>query len=568
MQPSVVVRVAKRVPAAAAALLLLGAGAVSAQNITGVLAFKNAGNNADEIMLGATTYERESAVAITASSATSFSTRYTALVSADSELFGVAKLEVLNSDYSIAFSVTAPGAYRLTVQQRRKGDLHLIEDNLFAADHYADMTALTGVQTGGTLTAGSLNLADPGRANDIPLYFDPIFVSFNQTATATLFGVSNGTTVGHTLTFTWSQEAYTPSAGDEAAVRLGGTSDVSTESAADYPGNPARTQDDDGHFVTVTLTSLCGNGAIDTGPSYAEQCDDGALNGTAGSCCNSNCTLRAAGTPCRPAAGECDVAELCTGTAGSCPANAFKPASTVCRAAAGVCDVQEFCSGSSASCPADVLVPDGTACSDGLFCNGAETCQGGTCTDGANPCTGQCDEISDGCFVGGCPPVPFACRTAEKSLLLIKNKDDDSRDRLIWKWTRGEATSRAEFGVPTGAAAYSLCLYAGTASALVANIEVPPSATKWEPLGEIGYKYRDLGASEDGAEKITLKGSAANRAKVLFKGRGAELPDPIDASGLSLPVTAQLLNHETGICWEGAYSTASPNSSEMFKAKQ
>ncbi|MGB0716931.1 MAG: hypothetical protein ACPGXK_13700, partial [Phycisphaerae bacterium] len=44
-------------------------------------------------------------------------------------------------------------------------------------------------------------------------------------------------------------------------------------------------------------------------------------------------------------------------------------------------------------------------CDDGLFCNGAETCQGATCTSGPNSCPGQlCDEANDqcvDCFVDG-----------------------------------------------------------------------------------------------------------------------------------------------------------------------
>jgi endonuclease I len=37
-------------------------------------------------------------------------------------------------------------------------------------------------------------------------------------------------------------------------------------------------------------------------------------------------------------------------------------------------------------------------CDDGLFCNGAETCVGGSCQPGTDPCPGQdCDEVNDVC---------------------------------------------------------------------------------------------------------------------------------------------------------------------------
>src|SRR5207249_7360768 len=88
-------------------------------------------------------------------------------------------------------------------------------------------------------------------------------------------------------------------------------------------------------------------------------------------------------TVCRAAADECDLAESCTGTGPSCPADAKKAsgtactsdgnpctldqcdgtsvacqhpagnAGTVCRASAGVCDVAETCTGTSSTCAAD-----------------------------------------------------------------------------------------------------------------------------------------------------------------------------------------------------------------------
>lgn len=36
---------------------------------------------------------------------------------------------------------------------------------------------------------------------------------------------------------------------------------------------------------------------------------------------------------------------------------------------------------------------DGDSCSDGLWCNGEETCQGGVCMPGEPPCETPCDEI-------------------------------------------------------------------------------------------------------------------------------------------------------------------------------
>jgi hypothetical protein len=64
-----------------------------------------------------------------------------------------------------------------------------------------------------------------------------------------------------------------------------------------------------------------------------------------------------------------------------------------------------------------------------------------------------------------------------------------------------------------------------------------------------------------------VKGSDANKAKALVKGKGAGLPDP--ALPLALPVTAQLFNGESGICWGASYDAPDLKKStgELFKAK-
>ena len=44
-----------------------------------------------------------------------------------------------------------------------------------------------------------------------------------------------------------------------------------------------------------------------------------------------------------------------------------------CRSASGTCDVAETCSGTTGSCPANGFKPNGTSCNDGLFCTGPKT---------------------------------------------------------------------------------------------------------------------------------------------------------------------------------------------------
>ena len=169
----------------------------------------------------------------------------------------------------------------------------------------------------------------------------------------------------------------------------------------------------------------CSDGVLDPD----EQCDDG--NREDGDCCSSSCQLEPATTVCRPAAGSCDVAELCTGTSGACPADSFKPATFECRPAAGDCDVAEACTGLSAacpsdrkrsgvcrpsagscdaaetcdgtsdSCPQDRSAPDGTPCDDGNACTQNETCQQGGCIGGDQV---GCND-GDACTVDTCDPL-------------------------------------------------------------------------------------------------------------------------------------------------------------------
>jgi Disintegrin len=93
---------------------------------------------------------------------------------------------------------------------------------------------------------------------------------------------------------------------------------------------------DRSHPALAFYTSSCGDSQVDG----TEQCDLGGSNGSATSCCTSTCQFRASGQTCRTSAGVCDVAETCTGSSGSCPADTFVSSTTECRASAGGCDVE------------------------------------------------------------------------------------------------------------------------------------------------------------------------------------------------------------------------------------
>jgi polyhydroxybutyrate depolymerase len=185
----------------------------------------------------------------------------------------------------------------------------------------------------------------------------------------------------------------------------------------------------------------------------------------------------------------------------------------------------------------------------------------------ANPDQLDSDADCEGDACEPCPAVPaFGCRTAQKSLLQLKDDAYDTRDKLTWKWLKGQATSQPELGDPTTTADYDLCVY--DAGGLLFEARVPADAAKWSALGGKGYKYSDGGGSAQGVTKLLLGASTENNAKVVLKGKGANLPDPTLGS-LPLPVTVQLQNEDSGLCLEAVYDAAHviENGALQFKGK-
>lgn len=94
-------------------------------------------------------------------------------------------------------------------------------------------------------------------------------------------------------------------------------------------------------------------------------------------CVNDDGAFAEAGTVCRAAVGPCDVAEVCTGSAPSCPPDRFRPPDTLCRARSGACDVAELCTGTTPHCPADAFALASFVCRPSSApCDLEETCTG------------------------------------------------------------------------------------------------------------------------------------------------------------------------------------------------
>jgi len=321
-------------------------------------------------------------------------------------------------------------------------------------------------------------------------------------------------------------------------------------------------------------TKLCGPDVVEPSTTVCRASSVGEVCDITETCDGTNRTcppdaVEPATTVCRGSAGVCDVADTCDGSSKFCTADGKSTAQ--CRASGGVCDVAESCDGSGNDCPADGFVSDGTNCEDSNFCNGTQTCTGGVCGGGTTPCgVGEsCDEGSDICFLGECPVNPSSCRTAQKNKVLIKNKADNTKDKLVWKWTKGDGTTQPEFGDPLTTATYALCFYAGASPTLINSATIPPAGGKWAAIGTKGYKYKDTTGANDGITKVIVKGGAAGKSKALVKGKGMNLPD-FDSDmpfTTDLPLIVQLRNNSSGVCWQGSFATPKKDLADQFNAK-
>jgi glucose/arabinose dehydrogenase len=163
-----------------------------------------------------------------------------------------------------------------------------------------------------------------------------------------------------------------------------------------------------------------------------------------------------------------------------------------------------------------------------------------------------------------CASTPEICRSPAvpgKAVLVLKDK---ATDVLIWKWIKGGATTKEEFGNPVDAHTYELCIYAG--GALVSSATAP-AGSFWSDRSS-GFKYRDPSGSSEGLQTIILKAGANEKAKIIVRGKGANLDMP-NLGMLASPLTVQLKRAGGTVCWGATFSfpPATRNTSEIFKDK-
>ena len=221
--------------------------------------------------------------------ATSFTSRYAWNINADTGIGGTRDSNG-TATHRVGFTVTSATGYKLDISTQFVGDLARNSDAI-GCNGAADISSVTG--SSNVANTGNLSIPDPatlgngGGTTDVP---------FNPTASAQIVTTAAPSGRAHVLTFTWTGTSRSNSC--EASVRLGQTNgSTSGCSVCGYPGSPSRTQANDGHFVSVLFTNLCGNNVVDAGSG--EQCDLGGQNGSAAGCCSSTCTFRSEERSCR-----------------------------------------------------------------------------------------------------------------------------------------------------------------------------------------------------------------------------------------------------------------------------
>lgn len=199
------------------------------------------------------------------------------------------------------------------------------------------------------------------------------------------------------------------------------------------------------------------------------------------------------------------------------------------------------------------------------------------CGDNAvNSIKEECDGTDDAACPGRCTPptYPFACRCSlcgtapdpaciqpsvgNSASVKIKDHPDDKKDKMSWKWSKGAATE-LQFENPEEDTTYQLCVYDSTPS-LVASAIMPAgglcgSRKKPKPCWKEaakGFNYGNSALTPTGIKTMKLKSGAGTKARLKIAGKGAPLLLP-STFPMSTPVTIQLKNSTTPLCWQAVY---------------
>ena len=98
---------------------------------------------------------------------------------------------------------------------------------------------------------------------------------------------------------------------------------------------------------------------------------------------------------------------------------------------------------------------------------------------------------------------------------------------------------------------------------LVTGAAIPEGAW-WKAIKRTSFRYQDGKGQSDRVRTALISAAAARpRTSGLAQGRGLSLP----VLPATLPLRAQLVNDETGICWEAVFTNSKQNTTALLRGK-
>ena len=274
---------------------------------------------------------------------------------------------------------------------------------------------------------------------------------------------------------------------------------------------------------------------IPCGAAGAPQCDGACSTGQ-------NCQEQSGVCVCKPDQNPCGIEAGPPQCYGTCP-----PANPICADIAGNC---QCVSGATPSPTPTATLTPGAGTPTATLTLGSSTPGPATPTPTPTPATSTTPTCADS-------PVA-SCRTpaagGKASLQIKKHQSDDSKDMLIWKWSKGSATSKADFGSPTTTTNYLLCVYDGGSNEILDSVAIGGDSCGGVPCWQDqkkGFQYKNKDKSPSGPQQIKLKEGDAGKAQIQVKAKGSHVDPPL--LPLLQPVTVQLVN-SNGLCWQAVYS--------------
>jgi len=156
------------------------------------------------------------------------------------------------------------------------------------------------------------------------------------------------------------------------------------------------------------------------------------------------------------------------------------------------------------------------------------------------------------------------CDTMGVTVLNYRDSSSPDRRRLVVSLKdSGQTHVQADFGTPGAGTSHTLCIYESGALESVLPL---PDAAPWTAVSDRGYKFIGNGA-EPVLRALLTAGSAAKprSATLQVKAKGEGVPD-LDPP-VATPLTFQVVNDTTGVCFSGTWTSPRRNEFGLLKAR-